>query len=141
MVTKRETKIRYETAMRDCGRRYRVCRGRVELPMEPEGRVWHEPSPSIEVLSPDRREAARHTVTSRGTACASALMRQEIWDPLPHAVPSAAARLCGFTTLPGAQAQRVLGLLGSVSREPKAWPRGMTQATGKRRGYGEDSVY
>jgi hypothetical protein len=29
--------------------------------------MWHEPSPSIEVLSPDRREAARHTVTSRAT--------------------------------------------------------------------------
>jgi hypothetical protein len=27
--------------------------------------MWHEPSPSIEVLSPDRREAARHIVTSR----------------------------------------------------------------------------
>src|SRR5207244_12294588 len=35
-------------------------------------RVRHERSPSIEVLSPDRREAARHTVTSRATACASA---------------------------------------------------------------------
>src|ERR1700751_5114295 len=29
--------------------------------------MWHEPSPSIEVLTPDRREAARHTVTSHAT--------------------------------------------------------------------------
>jgi hypothetical protein len=124
MVTKRETKIRYETAMRDCGRRYRVCRGRVELPMEPEGRVWHEPFPSIEVRLPDRREAARHTVTSRGTACASALMRQEIWEPStpcraqcgssPVWVHDTAGRTSSEGTW--ASRQRVSGAKGVASR-------------------------
>lgn len=28
-----------------------------------------------------------------------------------------------------------------MSGEPKAWPEVMTQATNKRRGHGEDSIY